>query len=46
MEVYLGGVCLQAYTLQFAYDQVIIANNKEDLQYVARKLRDGTKSGN
>lgn len=28
------------YTLQFADDQVIIAGDKEDLQYMTRKLKE------
>ena len=38
MGVDLDGVCL--YTLQFADDQVIIANDKEDLEYMARRLQE------
>jgi hypothetical protein len=28
------------YTLQFADDQVVMAQSKEDLQYMCRKLRE------
>ncbi|XP_072392123.1 uncharacterized protein [Diabrotica undecimpunctata] len=38
MGIDLGEVCL--YTLQFADDQVIIANDKGDLEYMARKLKE------
>lgn len=38
MGVDLGGVCL--YTLQFADDQVLIANDKDDLEYMTRKLQE------
>lgn len=36
MAVDLGDVCL--YTLQFADDQVIIANDKDNREYMTRKL--------
>jgi len=36
MEIKLREQCL--YTLQFADDQAIIANDKEDIKYMARKL--------
>lgn len=38
MGIDIGDTCL--YTLQFADDQVIIANDKDDLQYMARKLQE------
>jgi len=28
------------YTLQFANDQVVVAQNKEDLEYMCRKLQE------
>lgn len=41
MGVYIGDTCL--YTLQFADDQVIIANDKDDIEYMARKLKEEYK---
>lgn len=38
MGIDLGELCL--YTLQFADDQVIMANDKEDIEYMARKLQE------
>lgn len=38
MGIDLGETCL--YTLQLADDQVVIANNKDDLEYMARKLQE------
>jgi len=31
------------YTLQFADDQVVLAGNKEDLEYMTRKLKETYK---
>ena len=41
MGVDLGDVCL--YTLQFADDQVIMASDKGDLEYMTRKLQEEYK---
>lgn len=41
MGIDIGDTCL--YTLQFADDQVIMANDKDDLEYMARKLREEYK---
>ena len=37
----LGETCV--YTLQCADDQVILANDKDDLEYMARKLQEDYK---
>lgn len=38
MGIQLGDICL--YTLQFTDDQVILASDKNDLEYMARKLQE------
>ena len=38
MGINLGDTCL--YTLQFADDQVLMANDKDDLEYMTRKLQE------
>ena len=38
MVIPLGNLTL--YTLQFANDQVVLAEDKEDLEYMTRKLKE------
>jgi len=33
------------HTLQFADDQVVLAGDKEDLEYMTRKLKETTRNG-
>ena len=41
MGVYVGDTCV--YTLQFADDQIIIANDKDDIEYMTKKLQEEYK---
>jgi len=41
MGVELGEACL--YTLQFADDQVVVINDKDDVAYMTRKLQEEYK---
>lgn len=41
MDVEIGETCL--YTLQFADNQVVVANDKDDLAYMARRLQEEYK---